>query len=87
MQGVQEFIESPKNDKPVFEIFTDEIFAEVCIKMQKQKILGMTELKKYWENDYSQRRAIKEFLKDKSIGMKRLFSIQDRITNTIDLQD
>eukprot|EP00291_Cryptomonas_curvata_P015975 CAMPEP_0172152854 /NCGR_PEP_ID=MMETSP1050-20130122/1090_1 /TAXON_ID=233186 /ORGANISM="Cryptomonas curvata, Strain CCAP979/52" /LENGTH=194 /DNA_ID=CAMNT_0012821265 /DNA_START=183 /DNA_END=764 /DNA_ORIENTATION=+ len=31
--------------------------------------------------------AIKDFLKDKSIGVKRLASMPDRITNTINLKD
>ena len=87
MQGVQAFIESPANDKSISEIFSDSMFEDLCTEMAHQKISGLVELRICWEQDYKHRKAIKEFLRDTAIGMKRLVSMPDRITNTIDLQD
>lgn len=36
-----------------------------------------------WETEYKGRMAVSGFLKDKHIGSKRLISMPDRITNTI----
>lgn len=38
-----------------------------------------------WQDDYSKRCIISAFLKDKQIGAKRLASMPDRLTNSIDL--
>ena len=46
---------------------------------------GIDAVERMWLNDYSQRRIISTFLKDVSIGEKRLTSMPDRVTNTINL--
>jgi hypothetical protein len=38
-----------------------------------------------WESDYRSRRVVSEFLRDESIGKKRLASMPDRVTNTLQL--
>jgi hypothetical protein len=87
MQGVQDFIENPANDLVIHSIFTDTMFAELKEEMQNRDISGLVELDEYWINDYRKRMAIRGFLKDKTIGMKRLSSMPDRMTNTINLED
>ena len=71
----------------IHSIFTDKMFAELQAEMQNQDISGLAELEQFWIDDYRQRMAIRGFLKDKTIGMKRLSSMPDRITNTINLHD
>ena len=40
-----------------------------------------------WATEYKDRRIISEFIKDGLIGKKRLASMPDRYTNTINLAD
>jgi hypothetical protein len=86
MRDVQQFIEEPNLDLAIFKIFNDSMFSELVDEMRVQNISGLEELQRFWASDYRERLAIREFLKDKSIGTKRLASMPDRITNTINLQ-
>ena len=85
MSAVQQFIENAEQDVEIHQIFHDHMFSELCEEMSAQQITGMEELQRCWTNDYRNRKAIQGFLKDKSIGTKRLASMPDRITNTINL--
>ena len=38
-----------------------------------------------WQQSFGQRKIISEFMKDRSLGEKRLASMPDRVTNTINL--
>jgi hypothetical protein len=87
MKGVQNFMETPENDLLVHQIFTDEMFHELQEEMRAQSIRGVEDLVFFWKGEYRNRYSIQEFLKDHSIGEKRLASMPDRITNTINLQD
>jgi hypothetical protein len=87
MRRVQEFIEDKDNDVKINTVFTGSMFMELVGELGFLKISGCDELKKFWDDDYSQRMAIKGFLKDKTIGVKRLASMPDRITNTINLKN
>eukprot|EP01046_Picozoa_sp_COSAG06_P074872 COSAG06_NODE_23118_length_702_cov_0.862355_1_plen_130_part_10 len=40
-----------------------------------------------WETEFKERRIVSGFLKDKSLGSKRLVSMPDRISNTISVAD
>jgi len=44
-------------------------------------------VRSYWEQDFSKRTIINGFLKDPLLGSKRLASMPDRITNTINTAD
>ena len=44
---------------------------------------GANQLAAVWKTEYKERWAIGGFLKDKTIGSKRLISMPDRISNTI----
>ena len=47
----------------------------------------MEEAAKIWVEEYSERKIISGFLKDKLVGSKRLISMPDRVTNTITTGD
>ncbi len=83
MRGVQEFIDDAKQDVAVAEIFTDSMFADLCLELASHKISGLTELASFWTQEYRSRTAVAGFLKNPEIGVKRLASLPDRITNTI----
>jgi hypothetical protein len=87
MQGVQNFMESAGNDRYIHEIFTDQMFMDLIGEMVQHKFEGIEPLKELWNEDYRNRYAIQDFLKDQTIGEKRLASMPDRITNTINLSD
>lgn len=84
MQDVSSFIDSPgEKDVPVHQVFTDAMFEELCTEMQQRGIGGVNETRARWTNEYRNRKIISEFIKDGVIGKKRLASMPDRITNTI----
>jgi molecular chaperone DnaJ len=51
--------------------------------MRQGGIQHVDDVEALWVRDYSQRTIIEGFLKDSSLGKKRLASMPDRITNTI----
>lgn len=71
----------------VSEVFTEQMFTDLESKMTSIGWSGIPQVRKYWEEDYSKRTIIEGFLKDKSIGSKRLASMPDRITNTLNIND
>eukprot|EP00940_MAST-03C_sp_MAST-3C-sp2_P000036 g36.t1 len=88
MMSVQNLIESPKeHDTLVSDIFTESMFDELRAEMLNfgwdRENIDVTE--KMWKEDYSTRRSVSQFLKDPEIGIKRLVSMPDRVTNTINL--
>mmetsp|Transcript_25995 Transcript_25995/g.38452 ORF Transcript_25995/g.38452 Transcript_25995/m.38452 type:complete len:643 (-) Transcript_25995:431-2359(-) len=85
MVKVESFLESPgDNDVIVSEVFTQDMFAALEKRMDG---VGWPSIREYWEGDYSQRRIVSGFMKDKLLGSKRLASMPDRITNTIHLAE
>jgi len=88
MKHVSEFIESPgDNDVPVSKIFSDKMYNELEAAMKDAGWPGIDETRKYWEDDYKKRKVISEFIKDPELGKKRLASMPDRVTNTIQTVD
>ena len=87
MYSVEKFVTNPKNDTQIMNVFTNDMFYQLKGILEKQGINGLVELEGIWRRDFSKRMAIKEFLKDASIGDKRLASMPDRVTNTIILSD
>ena len=84
MNDVQFFVDHPGDrDFYVRDVLTDEMFAELKHDMAKHGFPGLDDLERRWVHDYRNRLAITGFLKDKAIGSKRLVSMPDRITNTI----
>jgi hypothetical protein len=87
MLNVEKLVGNCDEDVEVSSLFTDSMFSELVEAMRTQKLNNLEQLSKIWHEDYKGRKAIQGFLKDKSIGEKRLTSMPDRITNTISLLD
>ena len=84
MQDVSEAMKSPGDrDVPVSEVFTDAMFSDLKGKMETHGWAGVDQVASMWENDYKNRKIISEFIKDGTLGKKRLASMPDRVTNTI----
>ena len=84
MKAVQEFIDNPgARDCKLDQIFTNEMMMDFFQDMESRNINGVDSVRKMWLQDYSQRKGVQNFLLDKTIGVKRLTSMPDRITNTI----
>jgi len=83
MEGIEKFIEEPGDkDIKVVDVFTEKMFTELEKRMNK---IGWDNVRAYWESDYKNRKIISEFMKDDTLGSKRLASMPDRITNTINV--
>jgi hypothetical protein len=83
MQNIEEFIENPgSNDVPVKNVFTEEMFSSLEGRMNA---VGWPNVRSYWENDFRNRLIVSGFMKDEDLGSKRLASMPDRITNTINV--
>lgn len=87
MEDVQAFIDKPTADQDVevSVVFPDSLFEELAAVMAAEGWSGIEETRQMWKNDFSKRHIISTFMKDKQIGAKRLASMPDRVTNTIDL--
>tara|TARA_B110001452_G_C15219676_1_gene422818 strand:+ start:283 stop:1881 length:1599 start_codon:yes stop_codon:yes gene_type:complete len=87
MADVQGFIDEPgERDVEVGSVFTEAMWAELKALMEG---LGWetAEVEKKWTEDFSKRKIIENFLKDPTLGEKRLASMPDRVTNTINTTD
>jgi len=83
MGNIESFLENPgANDIPVHQVFTDEMFTRLETRMEK---IGWPSVRSYWENDFKNRNIVSQFMKDKELGSKRLASMPDRVTNTINV--
>jgi len=81
MGKVEDFLENPGDkDVPVNKVFTQEMFDKLDARLTG---VGWKSVKTYWDEDFSKRTIVEGFLKDKSLGSKRLASMPDRVTNTI----
>jgi hypothetical protein len=86
MASVQQFIDAPaERDVPVSTVFTEARWTELKGLMVAAGWSGVETVERMWRDDLSQRRIISTFMKDASIGEKRLASMPDRVTNTINL--
>ena len=98
MDGVQAFVAHPRagDDVPLAEVLTPAMFAELEARMLALSAsLGagdgdtgwgagaVRNAARAWRDDLSQRRIVSQFLKDGSLGKKRLASMPDRVTNTL----
>jgi len=83
MTNIEGFLEQPgSKDVPVSEVFTEEMFAELEKRMDG---VGWDNVRSYWDKDFKNRKIISGFMKDPLLGSKRLASMPDRITNTINV--
>ena len=83
MTDIEQFIESPgEKDVPVHTVFTDDMFGKLESRINS---VGWDSVRTYWEKEYRDRKIVSQFLKDPLLGSKRLASMPDRITNTINV--
>ena len=75
----------PEVDRPLGELFTDEMWQElkVCIISIGVPAADIARVESIWWKDLKGRKIVSEFLMDGSLGKKRLASMPDRLTNTI----
>jgi len=87
MMDVEKFIEEPgpEKDVSVSQVFTEDMYNRLESKMTS--VAGWPSVRTYWDTQYKNRKIVSEFLKDPLLGSKRLASMPDRITNTINVAD
>lgn len=86
MIDVEHFLNEPGNlDVPVSEVFTDRMFDSLEEKMLSVGWDQEKAVRKFWETDFKSRSIVSGFLKDPELGSKRLASMPDRVTNTINI--
>jgi hypothetical protein len=84
MVDVQDFIETPgSKDIKVSDVFTQKMFDELKTEMQLANWPGIPETEAQWQDNFKDRLIISGFMKDGTLGDKRLASMPDRTTNTI----
>jgi len=90
MDEVSKFVDSPgAADVLVSQIFTPTMFEDLKGKMLEMgwDPIAIEKTTEYWEKDYQHRHIVSEFVKDDLLGLKRLISMPDRMTNTININD
>ncbi|CAK9008502.1 unnamed protein product [Durusdinium trenchii] len=85
MEAVEQFISEPgEEDLLVHEVFTDHMFQTLSARMRSSGLEAVDVAETFW-SQYRTRRIVSKFLRDPVIGKKRLASMPDRVTNTIQL--
>mmetsp|Transcript_36293 Transcript_36293/g.55758 ORF Transcript_36293/g.55758 Transcript_36293/m.55758 type:complete len:629 (+) Transcript_36293:14-1900(+) len=84
MIDVENFLEDPGDkDVLVSSIFTEEMFSQLDKRITETA--GWKSVKSFWDSDFKDRKIISGFMKDHALGSKRLASMPDRVTNTINV--
>jgi hypothetical protein len=83
MFDIEEFLENPgERDVRMHEVFTDEMFSTVFSSIPEH--MRRRKLPHFWK-DYRNRRIVSEFMQDDELGNKRLISMPDRFSNSIEV--
>ena len=81
MVDVEQFIDNPGDrDVAVSKVFTPAMFDTLDARLVS---LGWKSMRTYWETEFMNRKIVSDFLKDPTLGSKRLVSMPDRYTNLI----
>eukprot|EP00529_Nitzschia_sp_RCC80_P015217 CAMPEP_0113481874 /NCGR_PEP_ID=MMETSP0014_2-20120614/22631_1 /TAXON_ID=2857 /ORGANISM="Nitzschia sp." /LENGTH=701 /DNA_ID=CAMNT_0000375379 /DNA_START=94 /DNA_END=2199 /DNA_ORIENTATION=+ /assembly_acc=CAM_ASM_000159 len=84
MIDIEKFLEEPADkDVAVKDVFTEDMFTKLDTRLTG---VGWTSVRTYWESDFQNRKIVSGFMKDPLLGSKRLASMPDRITNTINVE-
>lgn len=87
MQDVQAFIDNAgSSDVPVNTVLTDVMVDDLSKLMRAAGWTKVDEAVAEWKSKYATRTIISGFMKDAKLGKKRLMSMPDRVTNTINLR-
>jgi len=85
MVDVQQFVDDPQDkDILVNQVITPSMVDELAEAMTACGWQGVDEVLERYHSDLGTRRIVSGFLEDKELGSKRLCSMPDRFTNTID---
>ena len=86
MQDVQVFLDEPgAGDVRLDTVLTEAMVEELFVLMLGDGWTGVADAVSEWRVQYANRPIISGFLKDAKLGKKRLMSMPDRMTNTINL--
>jgi len=84
MKSVSSYIDNPESkDIEVKSVFTETMFNELEAVMKSVGWKGTNETRVLWDSDYKNRKIISQFIKDPLLGKKRLVSMPDRVSNTV----
>mmetsp|Transcript_34118 Transcript_34118/g.82060 ORF Transcript_34118/g.82060 Transcript_34118/m.82060 type:complete len:721 (+) Transcript_34118:677-2839(+) len=84
MIDIEKFLEEPADkDVAVKDVFTEDMFTKLDTRLTG---VGWTSVRSYWESDFQNRKIVSGFMKDPLLGSKRLASMPDRITNTLNVE-
>jgi hypothetical protein len=87
MRDVQAFIDEPAaGDVLVSAVFTPTMLGELQALMTKEGWAGVDAAAAAFAQTYGSRPIVSGFIRDGELGKKRLVSMPDRLTNTINLQ-
>jgi len=85
MIKVEKFLDDPgDHDVPVSEVFDQAMFDKLDARLTGTA--GWQSVKNYWDDDFKKRKIVSGFMKDGTLGSKRLASMPDRVTNTINVE-
>jgi hypothetical protein len=88
MKSFSDLITDPGDDDVVVkDVFTERMFTDLENLMISANWTGVKETKILWEKDYRNRKVISSFLRDNELGKKRLISMPDRVSNSINTVD
>ncbi|GHP04907.1 hypothetical protein PPROV_000365900 [Pycnococcus provasolii] len=88
MKDVQAFVDQPGDgEATVADVFSKDMAKQLADAIKQAKLVDDESLVdgalNAYTSDFAKRRVVSDFLKDKTIGDKRLASMPDRITNTV----
>ncbi len=87
MEHVSTIMDQPGDvDRPLSQLLTDNMLEDLMREMKKTSLWSTEMISgtlQVWLDDWSKKTAISGFLKDATIGRKRLTSMPDRVTNTL----
>mmetsp|Transcript_51607 Transcript_51607/g.122806 ORF Transcript_51607/g.122806 Transcript_51607/m.122806 type:complete len:594 (+) Transcript_51607:118-1899(+) len=88
MQDVEAFLSDPGDaDVPLSQVFKKEWVDELVKLMKNEGWPEVEAAQKEFNDKYMTKKIANGFLKDDQIGLKRLVSMPDRMTNTVNLDD
>lgn len=69
---------------PSFNFMPKEMYDKLRLEMAAAQWSGLEKVDALWRDDFRRRRIVTEFIRDEKLGKKRLASMPDRVSNTID---
>lgn len=88
MSNVSSFIVAPgSQDIKIREVFTESMVTELVELLKDAFPTSAEQIKTYYEQNFADKSIVSGFIKDGIIGKKRLVSMPDRVTNTINTAD